>query len=345
MYQRTIYWKYLVKYLKKKGLENQTFIGPEVLLYEFPLVFPYQILKDIRLSDYDFEYIVLNKKQKYDLSKEFLDLIQKNYKPIWGNHSFVVYKKNRTKKEAIVALKYKLFTNINFEKYYKPLPEGKTGILITTYNRPEALIKLLNQLKDRAEEILIINDGSDERFIRQYSQIKEQFPKFTYMDNPKNMGLVFSMNTGFSYFLSDPEVHWIHYIQDDVIIEDNAFFEKTRQIADKDKYPVVTGIYREPHKIFNKSTINGQEVYLLRSIPAQHFLVHRLYLSENMPIPNPYVGAPKPDKGKPGQGADEDWWLFSWSPKSIVKRGGYVVSIPNLCSTDMNPDLSTWETN
>jgi hypothetical protein len=345
MYQRTIYWKYLVKYLKKKGLENHIFIGPEVLLYEFPLVFPYQILKDIRLSDYDFKYIVFNKKQKYDLTNEFLDLIQKDYKPVWGNHSFVVYKKNRTKKEALAALKYKMFTNINFEKYYKPEPEEKTAILITTYNRPEALIKLLKQLKNRTEEILIINDGSAEQFRHQYNQIKEQFPQFSYIDNPKNMGLVYSMNNGFSYFLSDPDIQWIHYIQDDVIIDDNAFFEKTLQVADKDKYPVITGIYREPHKIFNKISINEQDVYLLRSIPAQHFLVHRLYLSENMPIPNPYVGAPKPDKGKPGQGSDEDWWLFSWSPKSILKRGGYIVCIPNLCSTDMNPDLSTWETN
>jgi len=344
MYPDNKYWKPLVKYLKKKGLENEIFIGPEVLLYDFPKVFPYQILKDIRLSDYDFQYIVFHKKLTDDLTHEYLELIQKNYKPVWGNHLFVVFKKNRTKKEKLAALKYVLYTNINFKKYEKPAGKTKTGILITTYNRPEALIKLLYQLKDRPEEVVIVNDGSDEKYHSQYQQIKEKFPQFTYIDNPKNVGLVYSMNTGFSYFLADPQVEWIHYLQDDVILKDDAFFEKTAQIADKNDYPVVTGIYRKPHKIFEQTQIRDIDVYLLRSIPAQHFLVHRLYLSENMPIPNPYPGAPKADRGKPGQGADEDWWLFSWSPKSIVKRGKYIVSIPHLCETDMNPELSTWET-
>lgn len=343
MYPRNKYWKPLVEYLKKKGLENQIFIGPEVLLYEFPKVFPYQILKDIDLEDYDFEYIVFHKKLTEDLTNDFIDLIKEKYKPVWGNHLFVVYKKNRTKKEKLAALKYLLYTKPNLDKLYKE-KTSKTGILITTYNRPRALIKLLEQLKDREEEILIINDGSSKEFDIQYQQIKEKFPSFTYIDNPKNIGLVFSMNTGFSYFLSDPEIEWIHYFQDDVIINDPDFFTKTLAVADKKESPVVTGIYKEEHPIMSKMSINGIPVYLFRSTAAQHFLVHRNYLMKNMPIPNPYLGAPKPDKGKPGQGSDEDWWLFSWSPNSIVKQGKYVVCIPGLCSTDLNPDLSTWDT-
>jgi len=60
-------------------------------------------------------------------------------------------------------------------------------------------------------------------------------------------------------------------------------------------------------------------------------------------IPNPYIAAPKKDGGKPGQGSDEDWWLLSWSPNSIIKKGGYVVSIPNLSTTDASGELSTWD--
>jgi len=342
MYPENKYWLPLVKFLKQKKIENQLFIGPEVLLYDFPKVLPYQILKDINLTDYDFEYIVFHKKLTEDLTNDFLDLIQEKYKPVWGNHLFVVYKKNRTKTEKIKALKYVFYTQINLKKYYRSESSKRVGILITTYNRPDALIKLLHQLKNRPEEILIVNDGSDEQYRSQYEHIKKLFPHFTYIDNPKNVGLVFSMNTGFSYFLSDPDIEWIHYFQDDVLIEDDDFFEKTMLIADQKERPVVTGIYSKPHKIFLKTKYNDIEVYLLRSIPSLHFLVHRKYLSDNMPIPNPYVGAPKPDKGKPGQGADEDWWLFSWSPKSIVKRDKYIVAIPDLCKTDMDPKLSTW---
>lgn len=342
MYPKNKYWRPLVKFLKGKNLENEIFIGPEVLLYEFPKVFPYQILKDIRLSDYDLKYIVFHKKLPEDFTNEFLDLIQAQYKPVWGNHLFVVYKKNRSKKEKLLALKSIFYTKINLKKYYKKNNNKRTGILITTYNRPDFLIKLLTQLKDRPEEILVVNDGSDEKYRNQYEQIKQQFPGNTYIDNPKNIGLVFSLNTGFSYFLADPDVEWIHYFQDDVEISRN-FFETIEKVADKEERPVITGFHKEPHKIFGTETINGIEVKLLRSASAQHFYIHRMYLMENMPIPNPYVGAPKPDRGKPGQGADEDWWLLSWAPKSIVKRGRYIISIPGLATSDATGELSTWE--
>ncbi len=342
MYPRNKYWKPLVRFLHEKKLEDRIFIGPEVLLYEFPKVFPYQILKDIDLDAYDFEYIVFHKKLPEDLTNDFLDLIERDYKPVWGNHLFVVYKKNRSKTEKIKSLKYLFWTNVNLKKYRKPEQTGKQGILITTYNRPHYLRRLLKQLENRPEEILVINDGSEPEFIQEYEAIKKEFPKVSYIDNIKNTGLVFSLNTGFSYFLADPAVEWIHYIQDDVILKDN-FFETLDRLKDKRERPVLAGIYREPHKIFEKKEIAGIEVYLLRSAPAQHLLFHRQYLQDNLPIPNPYPGAPKADRGKPGQGADEDWWLLSWSPNSIVKKGKFIIAVPDLCYTDAFGEQSTWD--
>ncbi len=343
MYPKNKYWKPLVNYLKKKGLEDEIFIGPEVLLYDFPKVFPYQILKDIDLADYDFDYVVFHKKLPDDMTNEFLDMLRHQYTPVWGNHLFVVFKKNPSRKEKLLAKKYFLHTGIKWNKYYKDESGKRTGILITTYNRPAMLERLLEQLKGRPEEILVVNDGSDESFSEHYARIKARFPQVNFIDNPKNMGLVFSVNTGFSYFLADPDVEWVHYFQDDIRIIDPAFFDKTARLAHAVKRPVVTGIYLPPHKVFAKEEFHGLPVYLLRSTGAWHFLAHRRYLMKNMPIPNPYVGAPKHDRGRPGQGSDEDWWLFSWSPNSIVKRGGYVICIPGLCETDMSAELSTWD--
>lgn len=340
MYPRNKYWKPLVAFLNKNKLRNEKFIGPEVLLYEFPKLFPYQVLASINLADYDFEWIVFHKKIPEDLTNDYLDLIESKYKPVWGNHLFIVFKKNRSKKQHFKVLKNILDTNIDFSKYKKE-ESTRTGILITTYNRPDYLKKLLKQLETRKEEILIVNDGSSEHFVVAYNKIKEEFPKYVYIDNPKNMGLCFSLNTGFSYFLADPSVAWVHYIQDDVVLNDN-FFEKLHKVADSKKYPVLTGIYRKPHPVIKKNVVNEVEIYFLMSAPAQHFMLHRQYLQDNLPIPTPYIGAPKRDKGKPGQGSDEDWWLISWSPNSIVKKGGYIVSIPNLCKTDMTKD-STWD--
>ncbi len=343
MYPKNKYWNPLVEYLKKKGLEDEFFIGPEVLLYEFPKVLPYQILKDIRLSDYDLEYIVFHKKLPEDMTNDFLDLLRHHYSAVWANHLFVVFKKHPSKIEKLKAVKHLISSRISWKKYYKSDKNKRTGILITTYNRPQFLERLLGQLKNRPEEIVVVNDGSDEKFKPHYEQIKRDFPQVTYMDNPKNIGLVFSMNAGFSYFLADPDVEWVHYFQDDVVIEEELF-EKTMKVAHKEKFPVVTGIRREPHQIFKEGTINGIDVLMLRSAPAHHLLMHRQYLMDNMPVPNPYVGAPKPDRGRPGQGSDEDWWLLSWSPKSVVKRGGYIVAVPGLVHTDMDPGLSTWAT-
>ena len=52
-------------------------------------------------------------------------------------------------------------------------------------------------------------------------------------------------------------------------------------------------MYREPHKILKKGVINEVDVYFLHSAPAQHILMHKQYLYDNLPIPNPYIAAPK----------------------------------------------------
>ncbi len=311
-------------------------------MQEFPKVFPYQILKYIDLRDYGFNYIVFHKKLHEDMTPEFLDLIKASYKAIWANHLFVVYKKNPGKLERISAVKYVLYSGISLDKYYHFPSPSKTGIFLTTYNRPQALRRILYQLRSRKEEILVVNDGSSEKYREEYASVMKDFPEVTFIDNPKNMGLAFSLNTGFSYFLADPEIEWVHYFQDDVLIEDKDFFNKTMEVADKDEYPVVSGFYLADHPIHAKTEVRGIPVYLLRSISAQHFLVHRRYLEKNMPVPTPYKGAPKPDRGKPGQGSDTDWWLFSWSPHALIKHGKYIAVIPDLIQSDMAEDLSTW---
>ncbi len=341
MYPRNKYWNPLVKYLKKQGLEDEFFLAPEVLLYDFPKVLPYQILKHIRLSDYNWEYVVFHKKLPEDMTNNFLDMLRKEYQAVWANHLFVILKKHPSRLEKLKASKYLFSSRISWKKYYKKDTNKRNGILITTYNRPQYLERLLEQLKGRPEEIMVVNDGSDKKFMAHYNQIKKDFPRVNFINNSKNIGLVFSMNTGFAYFLSDPDVEWIHYFQDDVLIEEDLF-EKTAKVAHHENFPVITGMHREPHKICKADRINGIDVFFLRSAPAHHLFMHRQYLMDNLPIPNPYVGAPKPGKGRPGQGSDADWWLLSWSPKSIVKRDGYIVAIPGLVHTDMNPELSTW---
>jgi hypothetical protein len=61
-----------------------------------------------------------------------------------------------------------------------------------------------------------------------------------------------------------------------------------------------------------------------------------------LPIPTPYLGAPKPDGGVfPGQGADEDWWIGSYAPRAITKTGGFIAAVPSLVQ-NRGLDKSTW---
>ncbi|NJR66751.1 MAG: hypothetical protein HC772_17890 [Leptolyngbyaceae cyanobacterium CRU_2_3] len=150
------------------------------------------------------------------------------------------------------------------------------------------------------------------------------------------------MNVGLEYWLADPQIDWISYFQDDVDINPETL-KVLEQIQDQRDRPLLSGRDALEHPNFGTGEIAGYPVLYKRSMPGQHLHAHRDYWRSIMPIPTPYLGAPKPDQGKPGQGADEDWWITCWSPHSIVKRGGYVVCVPGLVrSFQTSADESTW---
>ncbi|HEY9662054.1 MAG TPA: glycosyltransferase, partial [Allocoleopsis sp.] len=76
-----------------------------------------------------------------------------------------------------------------------------------------------------------------------------------------------------------------------------------------------------------------QTVVLKRSVPGVHFHAHRDYWAAILPIPPLYTNSLQAVRQVVGQSSDEDWWITAWSPQSIVKRGGYVVCVPNLVQT------------
>ncbi len=327
------YWNALVEYLTKKGLENEIFFGPGALFPEFPKIYPYQILKNIRLSDYEIEYAVFHKDPSEPYTNEFLHMLRNDYKAVWGNKSFVIFKKHPGKWEKIKAKKYLFHTQIRWKKYEKPAASAKTGILITTRNTPHFLRRMLEQLQNRPEEILVVNEGSGDHFRAEYEAVQRDFPGITFIDLPANRGRIFSLNTGFSWFLADPGVEWIHYFQDNLILHP-GFFDTVQKVAHKEKYPVVTGIYHEAHKICKRGTINGIPVYMLRSAPGEHLFVHRLYLQENLPVP---VLTGKPgQENQSGEHETQDaaWWMLSYAPLTVVKRDKYIVCVPGICHTE-----------
>ncbi len=219
--------------------------------------------------------------------------------------------------------------------------EKKTVILVTTHNRPEALNRSLPQLGALSVPVLVVDDGSDRDSLKAIKQLCEENGA-ELLSIPKNRGLPAALNMGISYWLADPSVEWISYFQDDVDIVPDIL-ETIANVQDKDHCPILTGRLSKLHPTYGEISINETSVVRMRSVPGIHIHAHAKYWRKVLPIPTPYLGAPKRLKGHPNQGADEDFWITTWSPNSITKQGGYVICIPGLVRTfTYLPKDSTW---
>jgi hypothetical protein len=150
------------------------------------------------------------------------------------------------------------------------------------------------------------------------------------------------LNAGLAWWLADSEVAWISVFQDDVDVHPDCLAQIAR-LQDARLRPILSGRACPLHRCYGGETIEGVETLRYRSLPGIHLHAHRDYWRGVLPIPTPYLGAPKPHGGLPGQGSDEDFWVTCWSPRSIVKRGGWVTCVPGLVRT-FAPDEapSTW---
>jgi hypothetical protein len=94
--------------------------------------------------------------------------------------------------------------------------------------------------------------------------------------------------------------------------------------------------------VLGTRTVAGVEVKLTRAVSGLHMHGARDYWRGLLPIPTPYLGAPKPSGGRfEGQGADEDWWIGSYSPRAVAKAGGFIAALPGLVD-HLGAAVSTW---
>ncbi len=115
----------------------------------------------------------------------------------------------------------------------------KFSLIVCTYMRPEALLKLLNSVKKQVlypNEILII-DGSTDNETRSMFQ-NHDFKNLSYFKVSENdRGLTKQRNFGISMVSNDMNV--VCFLDDDVILE-NTYFE--RLIDAYVKYPEALGV-------------------------------------------------------------------------------------------------------
>lgn len=221
----------------------------------------------------------------------------------------------------------------------------KIAVVVTTYNRPEALGDTLPQVFEAAKnvqsanEVLVVDDFS-ERMLDVETVVDAQLGYVRLLRLPGNRGLAGSLGVGIAYWLADPTVDAIAYFQDDV-----------------DVHPAVLAIgaavLREfPHHLFTGNDPNheraaegfdehplGKEAGLPlgSGIRAWHkascrgtmMMASRASWSHVMPLRSNGLGFPKRLPGQleneRGQGSGVDWWIVRDAPHPLP-----VLCVPDL---------------
>ncbi|MDX2212966.1 MAG: glycosyltransferase [Oculatellaceae cyanobacterium bins.114] len=337
------YWMQARSFLERHAQPLDAILAPNEFLEFFPGTYHYNITYLLPARHFDF--VVFHKAMLTEIELPLASAVVKQFRPVFANEVFVIYAQQssvRIPKEDEIHVQA-LLEQISFNEAQQrsQVKVEKCAITVTTYNRPHSLERSLPQFLALNVPIVVVDDASTPENAQANQQITEQH-HIPLIRIPENRGLPNAINVGIGYWLADPEITWISYCQDDVDVTPDLF-KILAEVQDRDERPLLTGRDALEHPTVRIEDIAGHRVLLKRSMPGQHLHAHRDYWSAVLPIPTPYLGAPKPDKGKPGQGADEDWWITAWAPNSITKQGKYVVCIPGLVQTfrPMAED-STW---
>jgi Domain of unknown function (DUF4214)/Glycosyl transferase family 2 len=214
---------------------------------------------------------------------------------------------------------------------------AKCAALMSAYNRPWALARSLPQVMRLGCPVLVVEDGSDQTHEAAYRKIRDEHPSVHWLAMPENRGVTCVVNVGVSYWLSDADMEWISYFDEDVDVHPDLL-RRLALVQDREKRPLLTGRRSPEHPAVGKDEINGVQVVYLHSTTGHHLHAHRDYCSRMLPMPPPtpaFTGSKKTGYG--------DWWAASWAPESVISTGRKIVCLPGLVSAfATKPEDSSW---
>ena len=335
-------WQQVVGFLKTHLRPNERVLAPDHFLNEFAQVYPPQIRR--HWIDFDFDWFVLHVEAIPRMDRAVVADMVAHAFPVLANPIFFVF----TRREDLPrrSLQEPAFQQLQMYLMASgmigavPTQAVRRGAVITTYNRPIMLVDTVTAVLATGAEAIVVDDGSAPEHAAVNRAIAERLGA-AYLGLPANRGLPTALNCGVGYFLADEAVTWISTFNDDVAV-DPALYQRLAPIEASGTFPLMTGYLSPHHKVLDSRTVGGVEVKLLRSLSGLHMHGARDYWRALMPVPTPYLGAPKPEGGRfPGQGADEDWWVGSYSPRAVAKAGGFIAAVPGLVD-HRGAAASTW---
>jgi glycosyltransferase involved in cell wall biosynthesis len=339
------YWIEVRTFLEKHARANHPILAPNEFLEFFPSNYPYEVTALLPVNH--FAFVVFHKDMVGKISPAFATHVIRQFYPVYANAVFVIYASQALSDEMSPDQEHvqPLLEQLEREQLEREQQESDSGgnsggnssgkhsaIVVTTHDRSEALARSLPQLVVLAVPIVVVDDGSSLESAQENQRIVDQY-QIPLVYIPQNRGLPNAINVGVGYWLADANIEWISYFQDDIDIQPDILTVLS-QIQDAETRPLLSGFNATEHPVFAVEEIAGCEVLLKRSTSGQHLHAHRNYWSQVLPIPTPYLGVASLSEG---QGADVDWWVVSWAPQSIVKRGGYVVCVPGLVHSLRSP--------
>ena len=344
-------WTDVLAFLRRYAGEDDRILAPREFLEELHQVYGYGILHAFPLAFHAF--VVLHKGMYEYFPTKMLVELDETFTPVFANEVFIVFSARplaevgyepdvHYRAFAVSLAKMKEGRQVRATPAHPgPKEDGGCGVVVTTYNRPDALERSLPQIAAAGRPFLVVDDGSDEA-VRSRNRETAFACGARYLLLPENRGLAAALAAGVSYWLADPDVSWISCFQDDVDVHPRIF-SILGKVQDSLARPILTGRLSRLHPVFGRERVNGEEIVFMRSVPGVHYHACRDYWQGVLPVPAPYLGAPKPGQGLAGQGSEEDHWISAWSPASVTKRGGFVACLPGLVRTFLvSAKTSTW---
>ena len=300
-----------------------------------------------------FEAVLVDTERLADVDPRMLERLRTTFGCVWRADPFAVFSRGNgdgsnskdiahapllKRMQALESTERRGFTPHRPKEPSLAKPGSKTAVLVTTFNRPSALARSLPLIGALGCPLLVVDDGSDAEAATANRALCQRHAA-RYLLLPENRGLPSAMNIGLDYWLADPEVEWISYLQDDVDVKPELL-EVMRSLQDPTEAPLLTGFDAADHPTVATSQRGERIIRTKRTTPAVHLHGHRSYWASVMPIPSPYLGAPKPRVGA----SLEDWWITSHAPSSVEKRGLVIPCAPGLVTTFLtHRDDSTWD--
>ncbi len=334
-------WQQVLGFLKAHVRADERILAPDHFLNEFAQVYQPQIRR--HWIDFAFDWFVLHVEAIARMDRAVIADMLANGFPVFANPVFFVFTRRddlpRRSLHEPAFQQLQMYLMANGLIGAAPASAVRRGAVITTYNRPAMLEGSTAAAIAAGAELVIVDDGSSAAHAAANRAIAERLGA-AYLGLPANRGLPTALNCGVTYFLADEAVGWISTFNDDVAI-DPTLYQRLAPIEASGEFPLMTGYLSPHHKVLGTRSVAGVEVKLCRSLSGLHLHGARDYWRSLLPIPTPYLGAPKPSGGFPGQGADEDWWVGSYAPHAVAKTGGFIAALPGLVS-HRGAAVSTW---